>query len=151
MLRAMSGPMSDCFRYRFRVRYQECDAQKIVFNARWGDYIDLAATELVRAAMGHPEATDWRLVRQLIEWKASARFDDVLEARVTTAKLGSTSVTVATAFHRVVDDALLVTAETVYVMTDPEGRKRPISDAERELLAPGATVALVDSSGSPQR
>jgi acyl-CoA thioester hydrolase len=146
----MPGEMSDCFRYRFRVRYQECDAQKIVFNARWGDYVDLAATELVRAAMGHPGATDWRLVRQLIEWKASARFDEVLEARVKTTKLGGTSVTVSTAFHRVADGALLVTAETVYVMTDPEGRKRPITDEERQLLAPGATVAFVDCSGAPQ-
>jgi hypothetical protein len=34
----------------FRVRYGECDAQKIVFNARWGDYIDPA---LERGAPGN--------------------------------------------------------------------------------------------------
>lgn len=147
MLRAMSDSPG-CFRFRFRVRYQECDAQKIVFNARWGDYVDVAATELARAALGGPEAADWRLVRQVLEWKASGRFDDVIEARVSTKTLGTTSFTVATAFHRLPDEALLVTAETVYVMTDPEtAKKRPITDEERRRLAPGAVTGLVDCSG----
>ncbi len=146
--------MDGCFRYRFRVRYQECDAQKIVFNARWGDYIDIASTEWARAAFGGPESTDWRLVRQLIQWKASGRFDDVLEARLATTALGTTSFTVATEFFRVrgadtgPSETPLVTAETVYVMTDPEtARKRPITDEERRLLAPGAIVGFVDCSG----
>jgi acyl-CoA thioester hydrolase len=147
MLVAMDGR----FRFRFRVRYQECDAQKIVFNARWGDYIDVAATEMARAALGGPEAADWKLVRQLIQWKASARFDEVLEARLTTTVLGTTSFTVSTEFFRIdggADGPQLVTAETVYVMTDPEtSRKRPITDEERRLLAPGAIVGLVDCSG----
>lgn len=144
MLHAMPG----LFRFRFRVRYQECDAQKIVFNARWSEYIDVAATEMVRAALGGPEAADWRLVRQLLEWKASGRFDDVIEARMTTRTLGTTSFTMATTFHRLPDEELLVTAETVYVMTDPEtAKKRPITEEERRLLAPGAIDALVDCSG----
>lgn len=147
MLRVMDGR----FRFRFRVRYQECDAQKIVFNARWGDYIDIAATEMARAALGGPEAADWKLVRQLIQWKASARFDEVLEARLTTTVLGTTSFTVSTEFFRIdqgADGPQLVTAETVYVMTDPEtSRKRPITDEERRRLAPGAIVGLVDCSG----
>ncbi|MFP5307388.1 MAG: acyl-CoA thioesterase, partial [Gammaproteobacteria bacterium] len=28
--------MGDSFRYYLRVRYGECDAQKVVFNARYG-------------------------------------------------------------------------------------------------------------------
>ncbi len=148
MLAAMHG----IFRYRFRVRYQECDAQKIVFNARWGDYLDLASCELIRAVFGAPEALDWRLARQLIEWKRSGRFDDVLEARLWTIKLGTTSFTLGTSFHRVSDgvaaEASLVTAETVYVLTDPTtAQKRPISEEERQRLGPGAYSGLVDHSG----
>ncbi len=139
--------MAGCFRYRFRVRYQECDGQKIVFNARWGDYVDIAATELIRVALGGPEKTDWKLARQLIEWKASARFDDVLEARMTVVKQGTTSTTIATTFVRLPDEALLVNVETVYVMTDSAGAKRPITDEERVKLAPGAVDALVDCTG----
>jgi len=37
--------VSEPFRFIFRVRYAECDPQQIVFNARWGDYVDIAATE----------------------------------------------------------------------------------------------------------
>ena len=37
--------MNQPFRYYMQVRYGECDAQKVVFNARYGDYTDLAATE----------------------------------------------------------------------------------------------------------
>ena len=41
--------MSLPFRFYFRVRYAECDAQKVVFNARYGDYVDLGFTEFLRA------------------------------------------------------------------------------------------------------
>lgn len=34
--------MSQPFRIYIRVRYQECDSQHVVFNARYGDFIDLA-------------------------------------------------------------------------------------------------------------
>lgn len=37
------------FRYYLRVRYDECDAQKVVFNARYGAYVDLAVGEFYRA------------------------------------------------------------------------------------------------------
>jgi acyl-CoA thioester hydrolase len=40
----MVGP----FLYYLRVRYGECDAQKLVFNARYADYVDIATGELLR-------------------------------------------------------------------------------------------------------
>jgi acyl-CoA thioester hydrolase len=140
--------MAALFRYRFRVRYQECDAQKIVFNARWGDYVDIAATELCRAAFGAPDAVDWKLARQVLEWRASARFDDVLEARMSVTRLGTTSMVLGTEFFRLPQEALLVTAETVYVMTDPHaGTKRPMTDEERRVLGSEVISVLVDCSG----
>jgi hypothetical protein len=75
------------FRYRLRVRYGECDAQQVVFNARYGDYADAAMIEYQRVVWGAttgPGAVDMQLVRQVKEWHAPARFDDVLEVRVTT-------------------------------------------------------------------
>lgn len=141
--------MAEPFRFRFRVRYHECDAQGIVFNARWGDYVDVAATELTRCALGAPDAADWRLVKQTLEWRAPGRFDDVLEARVTTRRIGTTSFCLATAFHRVVDDARLVDAETIYVVVDPAaGTKRPVPDALRAALAAGVGGAIDASGGA---
>ena len=49
--------MSAIFRFRFRVRYGECDAQQIVFNARWADYVDLATTEYTRVLFGSVRTT----------------------------------------------------------------------------------------------
>jgi acyl-CoA thioester hydrolase len=142
------------FRFRFRVRYQECDAQKIVFNARWAEYVDLASAEYTRVLFGSvdPDVSgiDWRLVRQTIEWKASGRYDDVIEARVHTVRVGTTSFTLATAFVRPPAESILVSAETVYVSTHPvTGEKRPVSDEHRRLFEAGAAGVLIDQSGSP--
>jgi acyl-CoA thioester hydrolase len=141
------------FRFLFRVRYHECDAQKIVFNARWGEYVDLASTEYTRVVFGSVDPAvsgiDWRLVRQTIEWKAPGRFDEVIEARVRTVRIGTTSFTLATDFVRWPDGASLVTAETVYVATDPtRGTKQPVSDDHRRKLEAGAAGIVVDQAGA---
>ena len=71
--------MTAPFRYYTRVRYQDCDAQHVVFNARYGDYVDLAITEFLRASFPERDPFDGSLeiqvVRQLIEWKAPGRTD----------------------------------------------------------------------------
>ena len=58
------------FRYCLRVRYGECDAQKVVFNARYADYLDLATLEFIRA-IGFAEALmtdlDYQLVKLNLE------------------------------------------------------------------------------------
>ena len=141
------------FRFLFRVRYQECDAQKIVFNARWGEYVDVAAAEYCRALFGSldPEVGgfDWRLVRQTTEWKAPGHFDDVIEAQVETERLGTTSFTLATRFHRWPDGPLLVTCETVYVAVEPHSAtKHPLTEAERRRFEAGAPGLLVDHAGA---
>ena len=135
------------FCLRLRVRYAECDAQGIVFNARWGDYVDVAVTEYTRAVFGSVDAgMDWRLVKQTLEWRAPARYDEVLDIRVRTVKLGTTSFVLATAFSR--GAAELATAETVYVVVDPvAGTKRPIPDGGRAALERGAPDVVVDQSG----
>jgi acyl-CoA thioester hydrolase len=137
------------FRVRFRVRYAECDSQHIVFNARWGDYVDLAVTELARAALGgvDPAVTglDWRVVRQLIEWKAPARYDDILEAAIATTAVGTTSFTLRTTFSR--GELVLVTAETVCVAVDRSGVKRAIGPHHRRALEAGAPGIVVDLAG----
>ena len=144
--------MSDDFRYVFRVRYAECDAQKIVFNARWGEYVDIAANEYTRELFGSvdPDAAglDWRVVRQVVEWKAAASFDDVLVAHVRTVKIGTTSFTLATQFRRHGEDAVLVTAETVYVVVAPHSStKLPVPDRHRAALERGAPNTVVTHAG----
>ena len=137
--------MTAPFRFRFRVRYSECDAQGIVFNARWGDYIDLAVSEYTRAVFD--ENFEFRLVKQTIEWRSPARFDDVLDVAVRTAKVGTTSFTIGFEISRA---ALhLASAETIYVFVDNAANlKRPIPEPARAALERGAAGILVDQSAS---
>ena len=137
--------MTEPFRMRIRVRYNECDAQGIVFNARWGDYVDIAVAEYTRALFD--QDFDWRLVKQTFEWRAPARFDDVLDIRVHTTHVGTSSFTVAFAISR--GDTQLATAETVYVFVDNAANtKLPVPDVAREALARGAPGITVDQSAS---
>ena len=144
------------FRYLMRVRYGECDAQGIVFNARWGEYVDLAASEYTRNLFGScdPIATDFdcRLVKQTMQWKAPARFDDVLELQVRTTHLGTTSYTTVTEIFRYSDRTRLVECETVYVcVVHNTGTKRVIPDRHRRLLEVGAPNVVVDHAAALQR
>lgn len=141
------------FRFLLRVRYAECDAQGIVFNARWGEYVDVAATEYTRALLGSvdPAVTgvDWRLVKQTTEWRSPGRYDDVVELGVRTLRVGTTSFTLATEARRRADATLLVTCETVYVVVDvARGIKKPIPEGVRAALERGAPGVVVDHAGA---
>jgi len=145
--------MSPRFRYYLRVRYQECDAQQVVFNARYGDYIDLACSEFLRAALPTPRdlfdgTFEIQTVRQVIEWKAPARFDEVLEVSVWASRVGVTSFTLCFELRRAGDGELLVTSETVYVHVDRKTfRKRAIEPRMRAALEAGARGRSVDHAG----
>ena len=141
-----------CFRYYLRVRYGECDAQKVVFNARYADYVDLATTEFFKA-LGFGEALingsfDYQLVKLAIEWKAPARFDQVLELAVYTTRLGNTSFTIATEFRIAGEERLIAAAETVYVLVDAKTlQKIPLDSGMRAALETGAAGAVTDHAG----
>ena len=48
----MTDQSQSPFRFRFRVRYGECDAQGVVFNARYGDFVDISVNEYIRTLFG---------------------------------------------------------------------------------------------------
>lgn len=144
------------FRYYLRVRYGECDAQKVVFNARYGDYVDLSTTEFFRAlGFGEQLASgevDFQLVKQTFEWKAPARFDQVLEISVFAQRLGNTSFTIATAMRIAGDERIIATAETVYVLVGPHTlTKMTIPDSLRAAMEKGAPGAVIDHAGHLSR
>lgn len=140
------------FRYYFRVRYGECDAQKVVFNARYGDYTDIAITEFLRALGYHDELVsgelDFQLVKQTTQWRAPARYDDVLEAQISCTHIGNTSFALTADFRRAGESQLLCEVETVYVLMQPGVlQKQPIGDELRQRLATGAPDRLADHAG----
>ncbi len=141
------------FCYRLRVRYHECDGQKVVFNARYGEYADVAAIEYARALFGGVDAAhggiDWRLIKQSLSWKAPAVFDDVLAIEVSTLAVGTTSFTLLAEIRKLADAQLLCRVETVYVVYDEAtAQKAALSDAQRSALQAGKAGLVIDASGA---
>ena len=112
------------FHYYLRVRYAECDAQKVVFNTRYSEYVDVAMNEFLRA-IGFDtnrllaSGLDFQLVKQTIEWKAPARFDDVLD--VHTRCVGLRGARFRYEYAVVRDDGVLVAeGHTEHACVDAE-------------------------------
>ena len=145
--------MTAPFRYYLRVRYGECDAQKVVFNARYADYIDISTLEFLRA-IGFGESVidgtlDYKLVKLTVEWKASARFDQVLELSIYTRHLGNTSFTVATEFRIAGEEPMIASGETVYVLVHPRTLVKMLLPGDlRAALEKGASGTIVDHAYS---
>lgn len=141
------------FRYRFRVRYNECDAQKVVFNARYADYVDLAMTEFMRAIGRDYNALlarglDNQVVRLVLEWQAPAHFDEAIDVAVTTERVGRTSFEMDYLIMRADDAQPLCTGQAVYVMmTTAPMAKTPVPDDLRAALVTGAPGRVIDHSG----
>jgi len=140
------------FRYYLRVRYIECDAQRVVFNSRYSEYVDVGINEFLRAAgvLGDfvTGPLDFQLVKQTVEWKAPARFDQVLELRIGATRLGTTSFTIGTEFRVAGEPRVIVTVETIYVLVDGKTlTKLPLPDAIRVALQEGAAGRVADHAG----
>ena len=150
--RDAAASMITPFRYYLRVRYIECDAQKVVFNSRYSEYVDVSINEFFRAAGILVDFVDgdldFQLVRQTVEWNAPARFDQVLELSVAATHLGTTSFTVTTNFRIAGGERVIVTVETVYVLVDAKTlTKTPLPARVRTALQEGAAGRLTDHAG----
>lgn len=149
--------MSQPFCFRFRVRYNECDAQQVVFNARYGDYVDLAIKEFMRAMRCcykelQSRGLDYQAVKLTLEWQSSARFDDVLNVFVSVKQLGNTSFTLQVDIHNADNGRPIATSEAVYVMMTSEPfEKTPVPDDLCELFEAGAPGVVIDQSGRAER
>lgn len=145
--------METAFTYFLKVRYCECDAQQVVFNARYGDYVDTASTEFFRAVFGDykkllARGLDCQLVKQTTQWKNAARFDDVLAISVLATHVGNTSFTLNFRMVKHQTHAVVAECETVYVMVDAaEFTKTAVPGDVRDLLLAGAPGVVTDHAG----
>jgi len=126
------------FCHTLRVRYSEIDGQKIVYNAHYLTYIDVAITEYFREAVGllpDGKQFDFVLAKVTLEFKGSAFWDDRLNIYCKTVRLGNTSFTVQFAIQRDETKETIVEAEVVYVSYDAHAR-RPVTipDVVRERI-----------------
>ncbi len=122
------------------MRYGECDAQGIVFNANYLAYVDVALTEIWRQAMGSYEGllatgVDTVVGEANMRFLAPGRFDDMLRIEGGFDGLGRTSTVLRLWFRR--EEDLLVEADIRYVFVDLENwQKTPIPVKVRQALEP---------------
>ena len=127
------------FVHRFRVRYHECDAQGIVFNANWFTFFDVTLTEWFRAAFGSYSALMDQHGVDIVLAETTARFDDELAVSVEIERFGNTSMVAAFTARR--GEEVLVEGRTVYVWVDTTTlAKRQIPADARDKLAPYVTA-----------
>ena len=117
-----------------RVRWAEVDAQQVVFNGHYLMYADVCCTEYFRAAgvelwtapdaaAQHPDALDAYVVRATLDYRAPARFDDLLTLRGRVARLGNSSFTFVCRIER--EGVPLCSVELIYVHA-PAGASAPL-------------------------
>lgn len=119
-----------------RVRWGEVDAQGVVFNPNYFIYADVAATEFFRAAGvmtgDHPDMGQSYVVDARASFRASARFDDLLDIRVSISRIGRSSYDLRVDILR--EGELLTEVSLTYVRA-LEGRSEPLSEGYRAMLA----------------
>lgn len=126
------------FVHRHRVRYRECDAQGVVFNANYLAFIDDAFVELYRSAFGEPTGLgalglDTMVVDAHLAWRSPTRFDDVLDIGMEIVRFGRTSQT--TAFTIGVGERVVADGEIVHVYVDASLGKVEVPESVQDALA----------------
>ncbi len=127
------------FFHRLRVRWAEVDMQKIVFNAHYLMYFDVAITDYWRAlALPYDEAMhqlggELYVKKASVEFNASARMDDFLDVALSCTRIGNSSMSMAGAIFRGPEH--LISSELIYVFADPASQtSKPIPAALRSTL-----------------
>jgi acyl-CoA thioester hydrolase len=132
--------MPDVFTHTLRVRYGECDPQGVVFNANWLAYFDVVITELWRELIGDysgmvEEGADMMVAEASIRFRGSARFDDLIEFRLSVASMSTSAL--STRIEAWVGDTLAVEGGMRHVFVEPgTNTKRPIPESIRGALEP---------------
>ena len=125
------------FSARTRVGFSDTDAQGIVYYGRYMPYFDLARVEyhrhldLLQTELGGPQF----VMRAMhVEYHAPARFDDEIEVKVRTARIGRTSITFE--FEASIGAGkLAVTATQTNVLVDLAAHRAvPIPDWYRKRI-----------------
>jgi acyl-CoA thioester hydrolase len=124
------------FRYRFRPRYIDCDAQRVMHNANYLAYVDDAVDCFVRQRLGSFEELgfDFMVKRAVVEWQAPARMHDEIDVDVSVSRWGTTSFDIECVGTR--DGSPVFTAVTVNVSTTPGAPVAvPVPEVVRRALA----------------
>lgn len=126
----------DC---EFRVRYSETDQMGVVYHAEYLVWCEVGRTEFIRAR-GMPYAEMERRGAMLavadasLRFHASARYDDLIRVETTLSAVKSRAITFDYVIRNAESGAKLVTARTLLVSLDRDGRPVPLPPEIRAVL-----------------
>ncbi|MFC6717562.1 acyl-CoA thioesterase [Natrialbaceae archaeon GCM10025810] len=127
--------------YENRVRFAETDMQGVVFYGEYFTYQDEAVSAFLRAIDYHYDRMverGWQIhvVNAELDYRAGARFEDVVVNEIRVAAFGTSSVTFEHRARRRTDDRTLAEGTVTHVAVDVEtGDVTPIPDDFREAVA----------------
>jgi acyl-CoA thioester hydrolase len=103
------------YTHHVRVRYGECDMQRVVFNAHYLAYCDDAADLWFRSLGAALEGGTWDVMvkKATVTWDGAARVHDDLAIALSVSRWGTTSFDVQ--FDGTVDGGAVFTAVITYV------------------------------------
>ena len=114
------------------VRYGEVDQQGVVFNSHYLLYCD-EAMGLFCAERGMLDVAERvHLVASTLNWRAPARWGDVLDVHTECVRMGTSSFGMS--FDIRVGERTCCQVETTYVLAD-NGRPTPLPDEMRAKLS----------------
>ncbi|WP_326525589.1 acyl-CoA thioesterase [Sphingomonas sp.] len=129
------------FSTAFRVRYAEIDGQKVVFNSRYLEYADVAATDYwewtgAEATLGTAwTETEFHVRRSEIDYLKPFVWGDTVDVSVRIDRIGNSSLIQRFELANGAGD-LCATIDMVVVNVHlPTGRPMPLADAVRAFLA----------------
>ena len=134
------------FHTPLRVRWMECDAQGIVYNGAYMDYLEVGQSEYYRNLgfsiyrVGQRGFFDTAVVKTTLEFRAPARVDEMLDLYVRVGEFGNTSFHLDMEIYKQDPDPLksstvLTVVQGVYVGFDAaSGTARRVPDEVRELI-----------------
>ena len=146
------------FNCDLRVRWADCDAQGIVFNGGYFEFLEVAQAEYFRNLGFILYDSDGRrhfdtaTVKATLEYLSPARVDDVLEVRWKVERVGNSSLTTRSEIYNALTGTLLLRAEVVYVDFDSAAAvSRNVPDDMRALIETfeetGVVIPLDDLPG----
>lgn len=130
------------FHHKLRVRWAECDAQGIAFNASYMNYLEVAHAEYLRNLginlyrLAEKGYFDTATVKATLEFKAPARLDQVIDIYTRVSHIGTTSIEMHTEIYAEDSAQLIAEADMIYVAYHASrGTSRQIPDDIRTLMA----------------
>ena len=130
------------FHHSLRIRWGECDAQGIVFNAQYLNLLEVAIAEYYRVMGISLYELDTRQIfdpvtaRVNLEYKSPAKIDDVIDIYMRICKIGTSSLNLIAEIYQSEHNQLLTTADIVYVAYDSaNGKSSPIPKSIKGIIS----------------